>query len=151
MAWFNKEEKFDDSAAFETDNSGVYKVIIIVILAALVLITIGIIMYTTYDNSQNQTNQTNLNVSDITSSEDNNSEQITVNFTDFNITIDENPEGIYYYTTQERVVGEICFINSKRKPCTSLTNEVCAEEDCRKNVETVVECYVNHKIIDCPR
>jgi len=149
MAWFNKEEKFDDSAAFETDNSGVYKVIIIVILAALVLITIGIIMYTTYDNSQNQNNQTNLNASDITSSD--NSEQVTVNFTDFNITIDENPEGIYYYTTQERVVGEICFINSKRKPCTSLTNEVCAEEDCRKNVETVVECYVNHKIIDCPR
>jgi len=149
MAWFNKEEKFDDSAAFETDNSGMYKVIIIVILAALVLITIGIIMYTTYDNSQNQNNQTNLNASDITSSD--NSEQVTVNFTDFNITIDENPEGIYYYTTQERVVGEICFINSKRKPCTSLTNEVCAEEDCRKNVETVVECYVNHKIIDCPR
>ena len=161
MGWLKKdEEDFDDSAAFDSDKGATLKIIfiVLVLIGFAVVIVIGYNQYDKWNNSGNETlNNTNGNgngnVNGNVNGNDTDLEdgKVVINFTDFNLTVDENPEGLYYYTTKEKVTGEECFIDGKKKSCKSLTNGVCSKQECKKDLITTTECYVNNKKITCPK
>jgi len=151
MGWFKKEEEdFDDSAAYEGDKYATLKVILMIIFGTAVVILVIWMGYNQFQKmsaNNNDTNQSNLNITK-------NGDKIppgkvVVNFTDFNLTVTENPSGIYYYSTQEKVVGEECYINGIKKNCNSLTNSVCSEKECTKDLITETECFVNSEKVKC--
>ena len=153
MGWFKKEEEnFDDSAAYESDKYATLKVVLMIIFGTAVVVFIAWGAYNQYQKFVVNNNNTDLNQSNITINNDTGpgKGKVVVNFTDFNLTVDENPEGLYYYTTQEKVVGENCYIDDVKKSCSSLTNSVCSEKECRKDLVIETECFVNNKKIDCP-
>lgn len=151
MGLFKREEEnFDDSAAFESDKGSMIKIFFMVSIVIIIIIIIIVIGYNQYQQWSNLSNETLLNETNISDSEENIDEKIIINFTDFNLTVDKNPEGLYYYTTREKVTGENCYIDGKRKSCKDLTNSVCAKKECIKDLITVTECFVNNKKITCP-
>jgi hypothetical protein len=148
------EEDFDGSTAFESDRGAIIIIVLFVLVIIAFVAVFGWVGYQKYMDYKNQT--PNLNQSGngtnytVTTSPENPGE-VTINFNnETNVTVETNPEGIYYYTTQERLIGEKCYIDGHRKDCRALTNEVCAEKVCQKEIETVTECFVNHEKIDCP-
>ena len=148
------EEDFDDSRAFDSDKGVIIKIIFIALVLIGFVIIIAVIGYNQYDkwiNSGNETlNNTGGNVNGSGNDTGLEDGKVVINFVDFNLTVDENPEGLYYYTTQEKVTGEECFIDGKSKSCESLTNSVCSKQECKKDLITTTECYVNNKKITCP-
>jgi len=151
MGWFKKEEEdFDDSTAFESDKGNIIKIFLGVIILIVIVGVIGFIGYNQYENwrgNKTNSNQTNQTLFDINSSPE---ETIVVNFTNFSLNVKKNPTGIYYYNTQDRVIEEKCYINKIKKNCNALTNSVCAEKECTKELEIITECFVNSEKIDCP-
>lgn len=153
--WFKKKDDFEFDA-YETDKGAIIKVVLIIAFIIIAIpggVYIGYNQYQVYqegkNESQNQTTDILKIIGNITSS-DKDTNEINVSFDNFNVTVKENPEGIYYYSTQEKVIGERCFIGKNKKDCRALTNEVCAEKECKKEVITETQCFVNSEKIKCP-
>ena len=148
------EEDFDDSAAFESDSSGMFKMILLVIFLILVFVGVGWFGYGFYKEMINNDSSKNVTINPDTGlpilPKGNKEGEVIVNFSNFNASVKENLQGLYYYTTQERVTGETCYIKGVKKDCRALTNTVCAKNECQKEVITVTDCFVNNQKIDCP-
>jgi hypothetical protein len=152
MGLFSRNDDLD-AAASETDRFVVIKIVLALVFG---IVIIGFIIYFGYNQYQNMvnknitTNQTNINQTVINATS-NESDLIEVNFTDFNLTVEPHPEGIYYFSTREKVIGELCYMDNKKVSCSKLTNEACAEKKCVKDIDTKKVCYVNNKEVDCPK
>lgn len=149
----DEEEDFDDSAAFESDNSGIIKTILLVIVGIVLIGAISWFGYTAYQNRSISNNDTNTTIPYINGTNQTlplNPKNIIVNFSTFNLSVRENPQGVYYYTTQEKVTGEKCYIDGVVQSCSKLTNSICAEQTCKKDLVTITECFVNNEKINCP-
>lgn len=152
MGLFKKkeEEQFD---AFETDRSETFRLVGIFILIVVVIGGISLIAYSQYIKWKAEpANETNVNYSDLNFT---NATPITptTNVTlesGINVTSPLSADGIYYYTTRDKITGELCYIDDKRVDCSELTNTRCSEDECRKELETVTECFINNQKIDCP-
>lgn len=144
MGIFNRSDDMDFDA-YESDNS---KIILIVVMVCIGIgLVIGIIFGIYYyinlpDETPNQNITFNGNVTA--------PGKVIVDFDGVNMTVDENPTGIYYYHTQEVIDEEICTANNQKIDCIMLTTSYCEDRDCRKEVKTRIECYVNQKRVDCP-
>jgi len=150
MRLFKKEEEdFDDSAAFESDKYAIFKVFLMIIFGTgvvILIIWLGYDQFQKFSVNNNDSNQTIFNTTNVSSLPPG---KIVVNFTTFNLTVTENPSGVYYYSAQEKVIGENCYINGIKKSCSSLTNSVCSEKECTKELVTKTECFVNSEKVEC--
>ena len=141
------ERQFD---AFETDRSETFKLVGIFILLIVVIGAIALFGYNQYikwTTNGTTVNYSNLNFTNATPISP------TTNLTlesGVNVTSPLSADGIYYYTTREKITGEICYIDNKKVDCNKLTNTRCSEDECRKELVTVTECFVNNQKIDCP-
>jgi hypothetical protein len=143
-----EEEQFD---AFETNRSETLKLIGIFILVAAMVVLIAFFGYTAYIHwTTNETatqNYSDLNFTNATPI--NPTTNITVQGGK-NVTSPLSADGIYYYATREKVIGETCYIDDKKVDCDELTSTRCSEDECRKDLKTITECFINNQQIECP-
>lgn len=149
MGIFNRKDEFEFDA-YETDKSKTIALIIGVLIVTFIIVLLGLGVYYLINRPpSNQTNNSNQTIfqDNLTRPEPG---KVIVDFDGTNITVDESPTGVYYYHTQEVIVGEKCTANNQRVDCVMLTTQYCEDRICRKEIETRTECYVNQKIVECP-
>jgi len=145
MGLFNKSDDMDFDA-YETDKSQMVKMIIIIFIAigAVIGIIYGAFYYVNLPEKVPATNSTGLIKNGTTLG------KVIVDFEGTNVTVDENPIGIYYYHTEDVISEEICTANNQKINCLMLTESYCENRICRKEIKTETRCYVNQKRVDCP-
>jgi len=156
MRLFRRRDDFDPGMAYESDPNATLKIVVGVIFVIALVGVLGYFGYQAYQNYALNTNSTLINNTSIPLKPrpnlpiDNETGKVIVEMEGTNFTVEEDEQGFYALTKQERVVGEVCYINNLKKACSLMTNEICAKNKCQKTVETVVECFMNKEKVDCP-
>jgi len=153
MGLFRKRDDDFEFDAVEVDRWGMIKPWLIGLFILIVCIGLAWFIYTQYpnwiDSDSNET--TNETIPDINPDTGLGPNEVEVTFeNNYTAIVDIHPDGIYYMSKQQKITGEECTINGIRKACRLLTNKVCKEDICKKEVLTETVCSVNQQIVDCP-